>query len=110
MSHRIDSGPENSTVFHLLVSYSVVFPSLCDFHILWLASLICLQNETRAPAPVPSFADSALGDNSIMSGLQALHILPLWPLVRGKPRQDEIHIPSCPCLPRKRNLKPVAAE
>lgn len=45
-----------------------------------------------------------------MSGPQAPHILLLLPLVRGKPRQDELHIPSCPCLPRKRNLKPVAEE
>lgn len=75
-----------------------------------LAVPTCRQSETRSPAPVPSVTNSAFCDNGITSGLQAPHILPLPLLVRGKPRQDELHIPSCSCLPRKRNPKPVAKE
>lgn len=75
-----------------------------------LAVPACPRSETQSTAPVLFVTDSAVCDNSITSGLQAPHILPLPPLVRGKPRQDEIHIPSCPCLPRKRNPKPVAKE
>lgn len=75
-----------------------------------LAIPTCSRNETQSTAPALFITHPALCDNSIMSGLQAPHILPLPPPVRGKPRQDEICIPSCPCLPRKRNPKLVAEE
>lgn len=94
-----------------LSSHLFFFPQICDFCALLVGrSPLPAKWNQGLSAPVPAIADSVRGDNSIMSGLQAPHILPLLPLVRGKPRQDESHIPSCPCLPRKRNLKPVAAE
>lgn len=111
-----DSIIQNSfTSLRLPALHLFVSPPNWFFKNPWLSCLPCmhfpLAHEVK-PGPLHLFLQllTAACDNSSMSGLQAPHILPLPPLVRGKPRQDEIHIPSCPCLPRKRNPKPEAKE